>query len=236
MCRSVRAAIERELHAGHQELQLAIRAADDGHVTISGEVEDIIRKRKLAPVAGQVPGVLRVEDQTRIIPAQRKADGELLDALYAALSSESAFREYAIAGEDGGPNGVRYSSREDAAGVMEILVKDAVATLVGNVQSLTHRRLAEVLAWWTPGIVDVVDQLHVVPPEDDSDDELTDALRIVLEKDPWLDASQITVRTASGRVVLDGLLRTSEQRHMAECDAWYVPGVRSVENRIQVRS
>ena len=101
--------------------------------------------------------------------------------------------------------------------------------------SLSHRRLAEVLAWWTTGVVGVNNQLRVTPAEEDNDDEITDALRMVLEKDPWLDAGQIWAHTHGGTVVLDGLLPSNEQKHMAECDAWYINGVTKVKNRIEVR-
>ena len=54
---------------------------------------------------------------------------------------------------------------------MRTLQKDYGAAI-----SLSHKRLAGVLAWWTPGCRDVVNSLDIVPPERDSDEEVQDAL------------------------------------------------------------
>jgi len=233
---AVRAAIEQAVRTDLQRLRLALELQPEGQLLIDGEVDDIGIKRRLVRAAKSVTDIQGVVDRTRILPIEARGDGELLNGVYGAITGEPAFREHAVAAEDGGPDAARYSGHQDAEGVVEVLVKNGVATLVGNVPSLTHRRLAEVLAWWTSGIVDVDNHLHVVPPEDDSDDEITDAVRIVLEKDPWLDASQIAVHTKASKVILNGLLHSAEQRHMAECNAWYVSGVLDVENRIEVRT
>jgi osmotically-inducible protein OsmY len=111
-----------------------------------------------------------------------------------------------------------------------------VVTLAGTVESLTHRRLADVLAWWTPGTCGVRNLIHVAPDEQDTDDEVSDALRIVLDKDPWLDAATITVSVKDRTVTLKGVVSGQEHRRMAEQDAWYILGVHGVSNRLQVRA
>jgi osmotically-inducible protein OsmY len=92
-----------------------------------------------------------------------------------------------------------------------------------------------VLAWWVPGGRDVVNGLEVSPPEEDTDDEVTDAVRLVLEKDPFINADQIRVSTRNFVVTLDGVVRSPGQKQMAEHDAWYVFGVDNVINRLQVQ-
>jgi osmotically-inducible protein OsmY len=74
-------------------------------------------------------------------------------------------------------------------------VTDGVVTLNGDVPSLSHKRLAGALAWWVPGCRDVVNGLEEVPPEEDNDDELTDAVRLVLEKNPFVNATKIRVHS-----------------------------------------
>jgi osmotically-inducible protein OsmY len=124
---------------------------------------------------------------------------------------------------------------EDNCGSIEVQVEDGIVILDGEVISLSHKRLAGVLAWWTPGCRDVVNGLEVVPPEQDTDDEVTDALRIVLEKDPLVkDPEQIRIRTHDYVVTLEGLVNKEEDRHTAELDAWYLFGVDKVINRIDV--
>jgi osmotically-inducible protein OsmY len=103
------------------------------------------------------------------------------------------------------------------------------------VTSLSHKRLAGVLAWWVPGSRDVINGLAVVPPEEDNDDEVTDAVRLVLEKDPFINAGEIRVSTRDYVVTLEGLVPNEKVREMAEFDAWYVFGVDRVVNKLQVQ-
>ena len=85
-----------------------------------------------------------------------------------------------------------------------------------------------------PGSRDVVNGLGVTPPEEDSDGEITDAVRLVLEKDPFINPDQLRVTTRDATVILDGLVPTESERDMAEHDAWYVYGVENVVNRIAI--
>jgi len=82
---------------------------------------------------------------------------------------------------------------------------------------------------------DVTNGLGVEPAEEDSDDEITDAVRLVLEKDPFVDASQIRVGTRAAVVTLAGLVPTDSEREMAEFDAWYIFAVDRVTNKLEVR-
>ena len=100
--------------------------------------------------------------------------------------------------------------------------------------SLTHKRLAGVLAWWVPGTRDVINGVEEVPPQEDND-ELIDAVRLVLAKDPFVTASNIRVSSKDWIVTLVGLVPTEAMKQMAESDAWYVVGVKSVINRIEFK-
>jgi osmotically-inducible protein OsmY len=119
-----------------------------------------------------------------------------------------------------------------ATGAIDIRVDDGIVTLDGEVSGLGQQRLAGALAWWVPGSRDVVNGLGVSPPEEDSDGEITDAVRLVLEKDPFVNPSQIRVTTRNATVTLDGLAPSEAERDMAEHDAWYVFGVEKIVNRI----
>jgi osmotically-inducible protein OsmY len=67
-----------------------------------------------------------------------------------------------------------------------------------------------------------VNGLEVDPPEEDNDDEVRDAVRLVLEKDPFVNASQIKVSCRNFEVTLEGLVPKPLERAMAEAAAWYV--------------
>lgn len=219
-------ALQRDARLQGQYDDLHIDLQDDV-VVLNGRVDDIAAKRLIPRLAGAALGHHQLIDQLRLIPSGQRDDEELATAVKQMLGDEPVFRDYRITGtapaiEDASANG-------NAIGVA---VSDAVVLLTGSVGSLSHRRFAEVLAWWTPGIVDVDNRLHVLPPEQDNDGEITDAVRMVLEKDPWLDAGDIDVHTRNGVVRLSGVLPGNEQKHMAETDAWYVLGVHGVENGI----
>ncbi len=228
IAKSVHAALEHDPTIDLHRYPIHIRL-EDGALVLEGEVGSIAAKRLASHLARAVQGVQAVQDRLRVSPSERRGDGAVLDSVYQELRQESAFNSYAIVTGDEQP------APEDTRGVIRVLVVEGVVRLEGNVPSLTHKRLAEVLAWWAPGSVDVDNRLHVVPPEQDNDDEISDALRIVLEKDPWLDASQISVHVRNKVVDLEGLLHTQEQKNMAEYNAWYIPGVHEVINRIEVR-
>jgi osmotically-inducible protein OsmY len=82
----------------------------------------------------------------------------------------------------------------------------------------------------------VVNELVVAPAEADRDDEITEALMLVLETDPFVDASQVSVRTENRVVTLEGCVSNEHTRRQAERDAWYVQGVEDVVNHIALRA
>ena len=117
--------------------------------------------------------------------------------------------------------------------ISTIAVADGVVTLDGQVESLSHKRLAELLAWWVPGTRDVVNGIEVKPYEDDSDDEITDAVTMALEKDRLVTHDSIRVITRNSVVTLEGVVPNRRQAEMAEADAWYIFGVDNVINHLR---
>jgi osmotically-inducible protein OsmY len=91
------------------------------------------------------------------------------------------------------------------------------------------------MAWWVPGVRDVVNGIAVEPPEEDGPDMIAEAVRVVLEKDPFVDATQIRVGVRKTLVRLTGLVPTGTEKEAAERDAWCVFGVDNVINEIEVR-
>jgi hypothetical protein len=70
----------------------------------------------------------------------------------------------------------------DEGGPIDIEVHDAAVILSGRVTSLTYRGLAEVLGWGTHAAW-VDNRPEGDPPRSDNDEEITGAVRTVLEKD-----------------------------------------------------
>jgi len=172
-------------------------------------------------------------DRLHVRPAQPMAGGMIGDLVRDALVEEPALANCRIRLWDKGQPEL-ISDPISASGAIDIRVAEGVVTLDGEVPGLGHKRLAGALAWWVPGSRDVINGLGVAPPEEDSDAEITDAVRLVLEKDPFVNPDQVRVTTSNATVILEGLVPTESERDMAEHDAWYVFGVENVVNRIAV--
>ena len=129
-----------------------------------------------------------------------------------------------------------HKTEQNSAGEIEFAVTDGVIVLEGHVISVPHRLFAGVLAWWTPGRCDVINALDLQPSYEETDEEVAEALRIVLEADPAVDATQIRPTCRDWAVTLEGSVPSEEQKRRAEMDAWYVSGVERVENRLIIAS
>jgi osmotically-inducible protein OsmY len=233
--KSVRAAFEREPRINLHRDSIKIDFAEDGALILEGEVRNIAAKKMAMALAITTPGIIGIVDRLHLKPAERMEEGMILDLVRNALIEEPVFQNCTIRLRKKGKLETARESDNKHHGEIEISAKDGVVYLDNVVSNLTQKRLAEVFAWWVPGTRDVINELEVSPPEADNDGEITDALRIVLEKDPFVDAGQITVETKGGIVTLEGLVRTEAQKEMAENDAWYIFGVDKVINRISVR-
>jgi len=216
----------------HEAIALAFA---DGIMTVEGEVGDVAAKKLALECIAALPQVAGVVDRLRVKPAQPMRDKEIRDHLRNALLQEPAFSDLALREVVKGQVLAVREPVGGAGGTITIEVEDGVAVLNGSVRGLAHKRLAGVLAWWVPGSRDVINGIAVDPPEEDSDGEITEAVRVALEKDPFVDAGQIRVATANSVVTLVGLVPSDAEREMAEFDAWYVFGVDRVVNRIDVR-
>jgi osmotically-inducible protein OsmY len=168
-----------------------------------------------------------------VVPAEAEEDGTLRDEVVRSLSQESAFNDYLLCETRNGVTERIREAHNGERGWIEIETENGLIRLRGQVGSLTHRRLADVLAWWSGGCEDVDNDLRVVPAEKDNDGELADAVRIVLEKDPLVHADQLNVMARDGQVTLHGSVASREERRLAKLDAWYVLGVHEVQDRIQ---
>ncbi|MDD2272213.1 MAG: BON domain-containing protein [Desulfuromonadaceae bacterium] len=227
----IAAALEREKSVNLHDFPLYLEFAD-GVLTISGEVEHIMAKKRALEVAAAVNGVAGIVDRVHTVPATVMEDGEIRDHVCTTLLAENLLSSCAIwAIVKGKPEVVREA--DASLGSIDVEVSAGIVTLNGAVTSLSAKRLAGVLAWWVPGSRDVVNGLEVSPPQEDNDDEVVDAVRLALEKDPFVDAAQISVGCRGYHVTLEGLVKNETQRQMAEADAWYVFRVDRVVNLIQ---
>ncbi len=224
------ASLEHDVRVNHHLDDIDVRV-DEDDVVLSGEVSTIAAKKLALEAVAGLPGVAGIIDRLHVQPSEAMADGEIADHLQRALMGDSTFGFIEIHRRSDGRSGATAGSGQP---FVEFAVEDGIVTLDGEVPSLTHKRLAGVFAWWVPGSRDVINGIAVEPPEEDRDPEVLDALRIVLEKDPFLDAMQIRANCENFRITLQGAVRGEEQKQLAESDAWALFAVDDVVNELEV--
>ena len=226
---TVMAALESDtrLDLRHHPINVSLR---EGILTLDGTLETIAAKRLASAITHQVAQDFSVSDQLRVVASKSREEGVLRNEACNVLLQEPVFTECSLRLKRNGKVETLRQAQHDCT--IDLTILDGVVILEGCVGSLNHRRLAEVLVWWTAGCELVDNRLEVVPPEEDNDGELTDAVRMVLEKDPLVHADQLSVMSRAGTVTLDGMVASQEEKRLAVLDAWYVEGVQSVVDNI----
>lgn len=231
---AVRRALRSEPRIGAEAGSIRLELSN-GVFVLEGEVANVAVKKLALESAARIPGAGGIADRLRVKPASVMGDREIALHLRDAFLQEPAFAGCAIFVLRGAGSEIVREPLE-RTGAFEIAVADGVVTLNGKVAGLTRKRLAGVLAWWVPGSRDVVNGIAVDPDEPDTDHGIVEAVRIVLEKDPFVAAEQIRIGARNAVVRLTGIVPTESERDMAEFDAWYVFGVDRVLNDIEVRA
>jgi osmotically-inducible protein OsmY len=227
--------LERERRINLHRFPIHISNAD-GVAVLEGEVGDIAAKKLALELAASVSDVRGVVDRLRVAPGERRGDGAIRDSLARMFLENAEFRNCTLRKYTNERTEVLREGNGDSVGEIEISVENGVITLEGHVISVPHRLFAGVLGWWTPGRCDVINALDLQPSYEETDEEVAEALRIVLEADPAVDAAQIRPTCRDWVVTLDGSVPSEEQKRRAEMDAWYVSGVERVENRLTITS
>lgn len=231
---AVRAALEREPRINLHQYPVRMDFSD-GVLTLEGEAEHVAAKKLALELAIAVPEVTGIVDRLHVAPATRMGDGAILDAVRDALLQEAGLQNCTIQLKRKGTWETVREASVTPQGVIQVSVMEGVVLLDDHVTSLIQKRLAGVLAWWVPGSRDVINGMEVLPLQDDSDEEMAKAVRLVLEKDPFVNVERIRVGVKKAVVTLEGDAPSAPQKEMAEFDAWYVFGVDRVDNRLEVR-
>ena len=231
---AVRASFERETRINLYKYPVRMEFSD-GVLTLEGEAEHVAAKKLSLELAIVVPGVTGIVDRLHVAPSIHMGDGAILDAVRNALLHAPSLQNCTIQVKRKGTWETVREATVTPHGVIQVSVTEGVVLLDDHVTSLIQKRLAGVLAWWVPGSRDVINGMEVVPLQEDSDEEIANAVRLVLDKDRFVDAKRIRVTVKQAVVTLEGGAPSAPQEEMAELDAWYVFGVDKVDNRLEVR-
>lgn len=127
-----------------------------------------------------------------------------------------------------------WSSRVSATEV-GVEVRRGIVTLTGNVDSLAKRLAAQEAAHRVAGVLDVANELRVVPLTVITDTDIAQAVRRTLEWDVFVPDRRIRSTVSGGVVTLEGDVDAVEQRDDAERAIRNLRGVRRVVNELRVR-
>lgn len=206
-----------------------------GVLTVETEVDSLAQKRLALERIASTPGVNGVVDRLHVKAAVPMSDSGISDDLRRRLAEEPEFMNLDVAERRLGRLEPVRGAAGEAAGRIEFEVQDGIVTLDGSAPGLDSKRLIGVMAWWVPGVRDVINGMAVEPPEEDAPILIEEAVKLALDKDPFVDAGQIRVGVRRGVVRLTGLVKSSGMRETAEADAWRVFAVDDVINEIEVR-
>ncbi len=167
----------------------------NGVLTLHGEVAARLAKDRAVAIAQVVRGVRAIIDRISVAPAPRP-DYELEFVAAGAIAADPA-------------------TAGDAIGAH---AHAGIVRLSGNVYSNATRRIAESDVLALPGVLDVIDDLAVVPGER-GDARLESEVRRLMRDDPWLDDAHLRIVAHAGKIRIAGSVRSAAERARAEADA-----------------
>jgi len=113
-----------------------------------------------------------------------------------------------------------------------VSVKAGRATLSGEVRRLHQRTAAERAVRTVEGLLGVTSNIAVT--DDPVPSDVAHRIHKALRRQALLDGSPLQVANESHTVFLDGTVKSSRGRQIAEKAASAAPGVREVVNRLSV--
>jgi osmotically-inducible protein OsmY len=187
-------------------------AAQDGVVTLSGEVRSLPEKWAAQQAAQRVNGVRAVVDQMVIeLPAgHQHSDTDIARAAANSLDWNVCIPRTRV----------------------KLLVKEGFITLDGTVEHYYQKAAAESAVRNLMGVQGVYNDLTVEPVAMAPDIKIK--IEKALERAAEVDAQRITVEAHDHKVILRGKVTTWAEREEAERAAWKAPGVSDVQNYILI--
>ena len=186
--------------------------ANDGIVTLTGFVHDFKDRHEAECAAKRVKGVTGVVNEIRISSdsATQRSDVALARATIDAIQADLPALSPAI----------------------QVIVSNAHVTLEGTVEWLWQRQRLESSVRAIAGVA-TVNNLIVLRPGAMPDD-VKRRIEAAFVRSAELDAEQVNVEAHAGEITLRGKVSSLREKDEAERTAWSAPGVRRVDNQIQV--
>jgi len=185
--------------------------ADNGVVTLTGQVPNYLQKHEAEKAATRVNGVKAVvqELEVRLNSAFQHSDQEVARAAVDRLAWDVSVPRDAI----------------------KVEVEKGWVTLTGQVSWHYQRDAAEQAIRSLQGVIGVTNRTTIKAPLNTS--TIASDIGVALHRS-WFDPQTITVTAQGGKVTLTGTVSTPGDRSTAGATAWAAPGTTDVENDLIV--
>lgn len=188
---------------------------EDSHVTLEGSVSSYFDKNAVGASVLDVDGVTEVLNRLEVETpkhVESPSDEEVLNRVRQTLSWDTNIDSTQI----------------------DVSVSGGIVTLKGTVDQVWKKYRAEEEVAEISGVLNIENELTVVPLEDVEDKQIADELQSSLERNAYVDADSIDITVRDKVVILGGTV--SEQRAVSEAGevARKTSGVKRVENNINV--
>lgn len=117
---------------------------------------------------------------------------------------------------------------------INVSVLNGTVILSGSVSAYWKKARAENLAMDVNGVIDIKNDLTIVPTESVKDTDIAREIETALFRNAYVDADNVTVKVEKGKVRLTGEQSSWHARDRAKEVASYTSGVTEVENDILV--
>jgi osmotically-inducible protein OsmY len=169
----------------------------DGIVELTGNVDDLLTKRRAVRVAEAVKGVRAVSERLQLNVPHRP-DSELTKHVQDALLLDTAIQ----------------------ASKVKVEADDGSVTLTGSVRSYQQRDLSQWRAESIAGVREVDNQLRIEHGVARSDAEIASDVESRLHWDALVNDGLVEVNVREGVVTLTGQVASAAERRRAAADAW----------------
>ncbi|GEO99582.1 BON domain-containing protein [Methylobacterium haplocladii] len=187
-------------------------SVDDGIVTLGGHVANFVQREAAKRATKKVRGVRAVVER---IEVRFSRDKPPLDEDLAKRAVQLLDWNVVV-----------------PKGAVQVKVQGGCLTLTGTVEWQYQKAEAKAAPNRLPGVVSIVNLIEVTPKVSATD--VRGEIEAALKRNAQVEADAIHVDVSGGKVTLKGKVHAWHERGIAERAAWSAPGVRTVEDRIEM--
>lgn len=180
-------------------------AVQNGIVTLTGSVNNLLAQQRAIQLAETVRGVRSVIDRVEV-DAEDRPDSDIESDVREALLQNPATETYEV----------------------QVSVDDGTVTLTGTVESWQEKNLAERVAKGVRGVSEIENNIRIDYESERPDYEIQKEIQQALRWNELVDDELIVVSVEDGAVELTGTVGSAAEKRQARYSSW-VAGVESVD-------